>query len=169
MTKIDRPASLFLLACVSLGLPAAHLVSSDRVLAQVGVELPLVAQTVVIDGVSVRTSSGFSFSYTDPRLVPSYPSYSNYPISNYPIGGSQFYPRYNSGINNSTLINPTIVNSPGYNPGYVNPGYVNPSYQPYPYSPYPYTSQTIQTINRPSPEIVVDPQYGVRFKNPPGY
>ena len=158
MARLDRRSSLLMLGLsLSLGLSTFSL-TPDRAL----------AQTVVIDGVSVRTSSGFSFTYTEPRIVPGYP-----------IGGFPFRsgPRSNSGINrsvlvnptivnspiyNSTLINPTIVNSPGYgNSGYSNPGYGNPGYQPYPYTIY-----TIQTVDRPAPEIVVDPEYGVRFKRP---
>lgn len=59
---------------------------------------------------------------------------------------------------------PTVINRPiGY------PVIVAPPYYPGTYY-YPGTStQIIQTYTRPSPEIVVDPEYGVRFKNPPGY
>jgi hypothetical protein len=62
---------------------------------------------------------------------------------------------------NPTIVNPTIITSPAYP--------VYPAYPAYPYYAYPPIYNSIQTINRPSPEIIVDPQYGVRFKNPPGY
>ncbi len=179
MAKLDRPAYPLILACTALGLTTWVVASGDRALAEVGIQPPLVAQTVVIDGVSVQTSSGFSFTFTEQRLVPSYPSYSHYPsYPNYPIGHTPFRHRSHSGINRSTLINPTIINSPIRNSTIINPTIVNsPSYPPgYGYNPgygyhpgYPYSIQTIQTINRPAPEIIVDPQYGVRFKNPPGY
>lgn len=87
-------------------------------------------------------------------------------------------PVYPSGI--SVQIGSPIYVNPGYNyPIIINrpinpPVIVGPSYYPAPYYPAPYyypgvSTQIIQTYTRPSPEIVVDPEYGVRFKNPPGY
>ena len=146
MTKIYRSPLLF---------PFAGLLSLAITVA-CGLDDRATAQTVVIDGVSVRTSSGFSFSYTEPQVIPGY-SYGRFPV--YPPG-------YGRRINrpvliNPTIVNPTIVTSPAYP--------VYPAYPAYPYYAYPPIYNSIQTINRPSPEIIVDPQYGVRFKNPPGY
>lgn len=56
-------------------------------------------------------------------------------------------------INNSTLVNPTFINGVPYYPGYS-------------YSPFYREYVTVETYTRPSPRIVVDPQYGVRFQDP---
>jgi hypothetical protein len=94
----------------------------------------------------------------------------------------QTYRRPNVGISNSVLVNPTVINGPIRNSTLINPRVVDRSYYPTPYYSDPYYPApyypsyypnlqffSVESYTRPSPEIIVDPQYGVRFKNPPGY
>ncbi|MGA7936563.1 MAG: hypothetical protein WCA35_23615 [Kovacikia sp.] len=93
--------------------------------------------------------------------------------------GAPIYRRPSANVSNSVLINPTLINSSIRNSTLINPTIVNPAYYPaipnypgIPYDPFYYPNLqifSVQSYTRPSPEIVVDPQYGVRFKNPPGY
>jgi hypothetical protein len=127
---------------------------------------PVNAQVVILQQQQVlrqtnfgQTHRGVSFTYSNPAYVS--PIYG--PI--YPRGVSG-YPRtvYAPGVNRSVLINPTIVNSPIYNSTVINPTIVSPIYG-YPYG----NTNTVILIDRPTPQIVVDPQYGVRFKEQFGY
>ncbi|UBF24066.1 hypothetical protein K9N68_20335 [Kovacikia minuta CCNUW1] len=127
----------------------------------------------MIGGSSVPYSAPVSGTRS-PRSGYYYPAPSTYVNPQpYRHSGSQRYRRSNPGISNSVLVNPTVINSSIRNSTLINPTIVNSSYYP-PASYYPayypnLNILTVQSYTRPSPEVVVDPQYGVRFKNPPGY
>ncbi len=81
-------------------------------------------------------------------------------------------------VNNSAFINPTVISSPVQNSTLVYPTVVTTPYAPAPYYPAPYypapyypgpyyNIQTVTTVTRPEPTVVIDPQYGVRYTSPP--
>ena len=82
------------------------------------------------------------------------------------------YPGRSLGINRPVYPGRSLgTNRPVY-PGHSFPrSYRRPSYSTYPNYPiYPgIDTFSVQTKVRPSPEIYVDPQYGVRFRQPADY
>ena len=66
-------------------------------------------------------------------------------------------------INQSVLVNPTVINSSIRNSTLLNPTIIGAPQYPY------ITNYTVRTYTRPEPEVVVDPQYGVRYKRPSEY
>ncbi len=116
---------------------------------------------------NIQPDSGFGLSVQIGTPTYSYSTYS----TGYGYGQPGFSRR--GSVNNSVLINPTVINSPIRNSTLVNPTIVNSPYTSVPYYPAPYYPapyydiQTVTTVTRPEPEVVIDPQYGVRYKSPP--
>lgn len=131
------------------------------------------AQSIVIQGssggFSVQSTIGTPSSiYSNPMLPPiqvvTPHSYSTYHAPGYVLVQPGIPHRVVGGVNNSVLVNPTIINSPIRNSTLINPTIIRG-----PYHSIPYTQYSIRTFTRPSPQVIVDPQYGVRLQMPPGY
>lgn len=122
----------------------------------------------------VQSGSGFGLSVQ--IGTPTYYPSGVYPSDVYPSGYTYRRPGFSQqrgSVDNSVLINPTVINGSIRNSTLVNPTIVTTPYAPAPYYPatsYPtpyYDVTTITTITRPEPQVVIDPQYGVRYQSLP--
>jgi hypothetical protein len=132
---------------------------------------------------TVHPVSGFGLSIQigTPTYYPSVV----YPSGGYPSGYTYRqpgFPQQPDSVENSVLLNPTVINGSIRNSTLVNPTIVTTPYSPkqfypeqsYPVQAYPrlsyptpyYNVRTVIPTTRPEPQVVIDPQYGVRYQAP---